>query len=61
MARKTVKSFEKDFLDSRFDSMQKFLRAVCDHPVLRKSPAVVAFLKSETQEKYNQARAAIDS
>ena len=41
--------------------MQKFLRAVCDHPVLRKSPAVVAFLKSETQDKYNQARPAIDS
>ena len=61
MARKSVKSFEKEFLDSRFDSMQKFLRAVCDHPILRKSPAVVAFLKSETQDKYNQAKTVIDN
>jgi len=46
MSKKTgPKSFEKEFLDKRFDSLQKFLTAVSEHEELRSSIYFSAFLK----------------
>ena len=48
-----MKSFEIEFLDSRFDGLQKFLYTVCEHPELRRSPALLGFLKLDDLSKFN--------
>lgn len=58
MANKSVKAFEKDTVEQRLDSLQRFLSAVVEHPVLSKSPVLGAFL---TEEKLDSVRDQFDS
>jgi len=59
MANKKIKSFDPVFLASRQDTLQKFLNSVMEHPILKKSPALQAFLTLPT-EKFNEVRGQID-
>lgn len=41
-------------MENRFEGLQRFLSAVCEHPLLRHSPALLAFLKYSDEEQYQE-------
>jgi len=48
-------------LEGRFDGLQKFLNSVFEHPALRRSPALIGFLKFEDQNRFEEFKNEIDS
>lgn len=57
MPKKTSsRSFEKEFLEKRMDTLQKFLNAVCDHEELRCSIYFSAFVKFSDKNHWDQMK-----
>lgn len=61
MAKKSVRNFDKDFLENRQDTLQRFLTSVCAHRVLGSSPALAAFLTASTLAEFDLQKAAVES
>lgn len=60
IARKQLKNFEEGFLKNRFDTLKRFLQALCSHEVLRHSPHFEAFVTIKDEAEYSRACVAID-
>lgn len=61
MAKKTnSRSFEKEFLDKRFETLQKFVTAVCEHEELKSSIYFSAFIKFADHKQFTQMREEFD-
>ena len=59
--QKSIKKYEKDFLESRFDGLQKFLNTIAEHPELLRSPALVGFLKLIDSTQFQEFKNEIDA
>ena len=61
MSKKTnSRSFEKEFLDKRFETLQKFVNAVCEHEELKSSIYFSAFIKFQDHKQFTQMREQFD-
>ena len=56
MAEKTQRSFDKEYLDKRAQTMQQFLDSVLESEILRSSLHVLSFLKCEDDTQWGQIK-----
>lgn len=54
------RSFEKEFVEKRMDTLQKFLVAICDHEELRCSIYLSAFLKFSEKDHFEMMKSQYD-
>lgn len=61
MAKKTnSRNFEKEFLERRLETLQKFLTAVCEHEELKSSIYFSAFIKFDDHAQFQKMREEFD-
>ena len=61
IARKQIQNFETEFLENRYDSLNKFIQTLSQHSILKHSPHYEAFVNLEDQSKFEKARKKIDA
>lgn len=60
MADKTQRSFEKDYLDKRAESMEQFLDTVVESEMLRSSPHLLGFLQCGEESEWQKLKEELD-
>jgi PX domain len=56
MADKTQRSFEKEYLEKRCETLGQFLDCICESETLRSSIHVLSFLKCTDEDQWNKIK-----